>query len=239
MRTLLFLPALALVACGTDSSSSGDAPPRVDQTVEADVEPCEALTTRMVADAFGVPEASVTVPELDPMVIRMVERGGAMADRITNTCTYEIAGEGNYDGASVFISGYESADGAEGMFTSTYRTQTAEDLDRIEGAGDQAMDQMEAEGRDVSALEGEDVGGMLAGLASKTTYDDVPGIGDQATLETNRITDPPQLAAIHIRDGAVVYSVSVSPAYLFSQQEGSFDDIRDKTMELGRLVAAR
>ena len=84
-RTLVLIPALALVACGSDATDVGattDDADSSDAEVIAALAPCDALTADGVASALDVPASAVTFNQ------EVTDRDGA-----DDTCAYDVDSE--------------------------------------------------------------------------------------------------------------------------------------------------
>ncbi|MGB3542170.1 hypothetical protein [Rubrivirga sp.] len=226
MRTLLLLPALALVACGTDSDLEGDAGSSRDTETVATVavDACDALTADVISSALGLPAAAVA---LDQEATDMGRSG--------EYCTYDVESD-KYNRVLVRVTDLGDPEFAEAAFSRQYRTATDADLEEVREVGNEAIEEAIAEGEIDEAASG--AGEMLSGLMGKFSFLNVEGTGDQAAIEVNGILDPPMPTTIHVRGGVTVYSIEAATAYPFGNQARDAENVRADLTELGRGLAS-
>lgn len=226
MRTLFLLPALTLVACGTDAAADGvleDAPPVSQTTVTA--VPCDALTMDEVASALSVPVASIGPSEY-------MERMGDP----DKECGYAIEGEA-FEGVHVRADRFDDAGAAASAFEARYKAPTEQEAAEI---AERMRDAVVEEGG--TAEEGAAIGGGLASTMAATGYVDAPGIGDRASIEIQPPTEALNLPArprfIHVLHGNVIYTIEPPTTIEFGQSAGASEALNEVLAALGRAVVA-
>lgn len=179
-RFLLPVLALALTACGSESSSdssggteagsaSAAATDGLSVAMDLDDRPCDLLPIADAASILGV----------DASVIEQTD--------IVGTCSYSAeAGDfRDLDVAVNTVEVFETAEEAAQSFSLTYREITEEEAAQAAEAIGQQLDQQEADG-EITEGQADDagaMGGLVAGLAAQTEYEPVEGIGAQAMYD--------------------------------------------------------